>query len=170
MLWFLLWLFLPELLHQCRVAWRESACGSAPVYRGLFGSGLRVICIVCSGLSYPPSPRVKGQPIGGHLDQLLVPVAVWTCTEPRWKVESVFPWKHPYLPLGCIQLSNIILNQSMENFLAYLSYCLSLDLSRFNFGNLGFWFPWSLVLLAIAAALFTYIALLLVWTLIKFVI
>ncbi|KAI4815234.1 hypothetical protein KUCAC02_005387, partial [Chaenocephalus aceratus] len=32
----------------------------------------------------------------------------------------------------------------------------------FNFGTLGFWFPWSLVLLVIAAALFTYIALLLV--------
>ncbi|XP_014907472.1 glycerophosphodiester phosphodiesterase domain-containing protein 5-like, partial [Poecilia latipinna] len=36
------------------------------------------------------------------------------------------------------------------------------DFDWFNFGNLGFWFPWSLVLLAIAAALFTYIALLLV--------
>uniref|UniRef100_G3PIV1 Glycerophosphodiester phosphodiesterase domain containing 4a n=1 Tax=Gasterosteus aculeatus aculeatus TaxID=481459 RepID=G3PIV1_GASAC len=31
----------------------------------------------------------------------------------------------------------------------------------------GFWFPWSLVLLVVAAALFTYIALLLVWTLIQ---
>lgn len=37
---------------------------------------------------------------------------------------------------------------------------------RFNFGNLGFWFPWSLVLLVVAAALFTYIALLLVCTMI----
>ncbi|XP_054884057.1 glycerophosphodiester phosphodiesterase domain-containing protein 5 isoform X2 [Poeciliopsis prolifica] len=36
------------------------------------------------------------------------------------------------------------------------------DFDWFNFGNLGFWFPWSLVLLAVAAALFTYIALLLV--------
>ncbi len=35
---------------------------------------------------------------------------------------------------------------------------------RFNFGNLGFWFPWSVVLLVLAAALFTYIALLLVRT------
>uniref|UniRef100_A0A8C1GHS8 Glycerophosphodiester phosphodiesterase domain containing 4a n=1 Tax=Cyprinus carpio TaxID=7962 RepID=A0A8C1GHS8_CYPCA len=35
-------------------------------------------------------------------------------------------------------------------------------LCRFNFGNLGFWFPWSVVLLVVAAALFTYIALLLV--------
>ncbi|KAM7412554.1 hypothetical protein PAMA_020097 [Pampus argenteus] len=34
--------------------------------------------------------------------------------------------------------------------------------ARFNFGTLGFWFPWSLVLLVVAAALFTYIALLLV--------
>ncbi|MEQ2229505.1 hypothetical protein ILYODFUR_019539 [Ilyodon furcidens] len=42
------------------------------------------------------------------------------------------------------------------------------DFDWFNFGNLGFWFPWSLVLLVIAAALFTYIALLLVRTLIKF--
>lgn len=33
---------------------------------------------------------------------------------------------------------------------------------RFNFGNMGFWFPWSVVLLVVAAALFTYIALLLV--------
>ncbi|TKS80536.1 Glycerophosphodiester phosphodiesterase domain-containing protein 5 [Collichthys lucidus] len=32
---------------------------------------------------------------------------------------------------------------------------------RFNFGTLGFWFPWSLVLLVVAASLFTYIALLL---------
>ncbi|XP_062329498.1 glycerophosphodiester phosphodiesterase domain-containing protein 5, partial [Osmerus eperlanus] len=32
----------------------------------------------------------------------------------------------------------------------------------FNFGALGFWFPWSLVLLVLAAALFTYITLLLV--------
>ncbi|CAB1316641.1 unnamed protein product [Coregonus sp. 'balchen'] len=31
----------------------------------------------------------------------------------------------------------------------------------FNFGNLGFWFPWSVVLLAIAAAFFSYITLLL---------
>jgi hypothetical protein len=38
--------------------------------------------------------------------------------------------------------------------------------SRFNFGTLGFWFPWSLVLLGVAAALFTYIALLLVRTLV----
>ncbi|XP_038144406.1 glycerophosphodiester phosphodiesterase domain-containing protein 5 isoform X1 [Cyprinodon tularosa] len=36
------------------------------------------------------------------------------------------------------------------------------DFDWFNFGNLGFWFPWSLVLLVVAAALFTYIALLLV--------
>uniref|UniRef100_A0A672RVV7 GP-PDE domain-containing protein n=1 Tax=Sinocyclocheilus grahami TaxID=75366 RepID=A0A672RVV7_SINGR len=33
---------------------------------------------------------------------------------------------------------------------------------RCNFGKLGFWFPWSVVLLVLAAALFTYIALLLV--------
>uniref|UniRef100_A0AAY5JXV4 GP-PDE domain-containing protein n=1 Tax=Esox lucius TaxID=8010 RepID=A0AAY5JXV4_ESOLU len=32
---------------------------------------------------------------------------------------------------------------------------------RFNFETMGFWFPWSLVLLVIAAALFTYISLLL---------
>ncbi|XP_026220854.1 glycerophosphodiester phosphodiesterase domain-containing protein 5 isoform X1 [Anabas testudineus] len=36
------------------------------------------------------------------------------------------------------------------------------DFDWFNFGTLGFWFPWSLVLLAVAASLFTYIALLLV--------
>lgn len=36
------------------------------------------------------------------------------------------------------------------------------DLDWFNFGALGFWFPWSLVLLVVAAALFTYISLLLV--------
>ncbi|KAF6732352.1 Glycerophosphodiester phosphodiesterase domain-containing protein 5 [Oryzias melastigma] len=36
------------------------------------------------------------------------------------------------------------------------------DFDWFNFGTLGFWFPWSLVLLTVAAALFTYIALLLV--------
>lgn len=36
------------------------------------------------------------------------------------------------------------------------------DFDWFNFGTLGFWFPWSLVLLVFAAALFTYIALLLV--------
>ncbi|CAK6979859.1 LOW QUALITY PROTEIN: glycerophosphodiester phosphodiesterase domain-containing protein 5 [Scomber scombrus] len=36
------------------------------------------------------------------------------------------------------------------------------DFDWFNFGALGFWFPWSLVLLVVAAALFTYIALLLV--------
>lgn len=41
---------------------------------------------------------------------------------------------------------------------------LSFYIFRFNFGNLGFWFPWSLVLLIVAVALFTYIALLLVWT------
>lgn len=35
---------------------------------------------------------------------------------------------------------------------------------RFNFGKLGFWFPWSVVLLVLAVALFTYIALLLVRT------
>ncbi|XP_072551432.1 glycerophosphodiester phosphodiesterase domain-containing protein 5 isoform X1 [Salminus brasiliensis] len=36
------------------------------------------------------------------------------------------------------------------------------DFDWFNFGNLGFWFPWSMVLLVVSAALFTYIALLLV--------
>ncbi|XP_056230724.1 glycerophosphodiester phosphodiesterase domain-containing protein 5 isoform X2 [Seriola aureovittata] len=36
------------------------------------------------------------------------------------------------------------------------------DFDWFNFGTLGFWFPWSLVLLVVAASLFTYIALLLV--------
>ncbi|KAF0030639.1 hypothetical protein F2P81_017370 [Scophthalmus maximus] len=36
-----------------------------------------------------------------------------------------------------------------------------IDFDWFNFGTLGFWFPWSLVLLVVAAALFTYIALLL---------
>ncbi|KAK2848265.1 hypothetical protein Q7C36_009947 [Tachysurus vachellii] len=36
------------------------------------------------------------------------------------------------------------------------------DFDWFNFGNMGFWFPWSVVLLVVAAALFTYIALLLV--------
>ncbi|XP_040005555.1 glycerophosphodiester phosphodiesterase domain-containing protein 5-like isoform X2 [Xiphias gladius] len=34
------------------------------------------------------------------------------------------------------------------------------DFDWFNFGNLGFWFPWSLVLLVIAAGLFTYITVL----------
>ncbi|TTI30671.1 Glycerophosphodiester phosphodiesterase domain-containing protein 5 [Bagarius yarrelli] len=36
------------------------------------------------------------------------------------------------------------------------------DFDWFNFGKIGFWFPWSVVLLVVAAALFTYIALLLV--------
>ncbi|KAM9820303.1 glycerophosphodiester phosphodiesterase domain-containing protein 5-like [Neosynchiropus ocellatus] len=36
------------------------------------------------------------------------------------------------------------------------------DFDWFNFGTLGFWFPWSLVLLVLAAALFSYVALLLV--------
>ncbi|KAJ8410798.1 hypothetical protein AAFF_G00187550 [Aldrovandia affinis] len=36
------------------------------------------------------------------------------------------------------------------------------DFDWFNFGNLGFWFPWSVVLLVVAAVLFTYIAILLV--------
>lgn len=35
------------------------------------------------------------------------------------------------------------------------------DFDWFNFGNLGFWFPWSVVLLVIAAAFFTYITVLL---------
>ncbi|KAM4620794.1 glycerophosphodiester phosphodiesterase domain-containing protein 5 [Polymixia lowei] len=34
------------------------------------------------------------------------------------------------------------------------------DFDWFNFGNLGFWFPWSVVLLVIAAAFFTYITVL----------
>lgn len=33
---------------------------------------------------------------------------------------------------------------------------------RFNFGNLGFWFPWSVVLLVIAAGFFTYVTVLVV--------
>ncbi|KAJ8368045.1 hypothetical protein SKAU_G00080730 [Synaphobranchus kaupii] len=36
------------------------------------------------------------------------------------------------------------------------------DFDWFNFGNLGFWFPWSLVLLIVAAVLFAYVAILLV--------
>lgn len=35
-------------------------------------------------------------------------------------------------------------------------------LFRYNYGNMGFWFLWSLVLLIVAAILFTYITLLLV--------
>ncbi|KAL6469966.1 hypothetical protein MHYP_G00210850 [Metynnis hypsauchen] len=35
------------------------------------------------------------------------------------------------------------------------------DFDWFNFGNLGFWFPWSMVLLVTAAVFFTYIAFLL---------
>uniref|UniRef100_A0A8K9UJN7 Glycerophosphodiester phosphodiesterase domain containing 4a n=1 Tax=Oncorhynchus mykiss TaxID=8022 RepID=A0A8K9UJN7_ONCMY len=38
------------------------------------------------------------------------------------------------------------------------------DFDWFKFETLGFWFPWSLVLLVVAAALFTYISLLLVRT------
>ncbi|XP_064206930.1 glycerophosphodiester phosphodiesterase domain-containing protein 5-like [Anguilla rostrata] len=36
------------------------------------------------------------------------------------------------------------------------------DFDWFNFGNLGFWFPWSVVLLVVAAAFFSYVTLLLV--------
>nr|XP_029483139.1 glycerophosphodiester phosphodiesterase domain-containing protein 5-like isoform X3 [Oncorhynchus nerka] len=35
------------------------------------------------------------------------------------------------------------------------------DFDWFNFGNLGFWFPWSVVLLVIASAFFSYVTLLL---------
>ncbi|XP_062261777.1 glycerophosphodiester phosphodiesterase domain-containing protein 5-like [Platichthys flesus] len=35
------------------------------------------------------------------------------------------------------------------------------DFDWFNFGNLGFWFPWSVVLLVIAAGFFTYVTVLL---------
>ncbi|XP_005161302.1 glycerophosphodiester phosphodiesterase domain-containing protein 5 isoform X2 [Danio rerio] len=59
--------------------------------------------------------------------------------------------------------------------LIVLTFCLSLvflyfwseaqndynDFDWFNFGNLGFWFPWSLVLLILAVFLFTYVAVLL---------
>ncbi|XP_066555412.1 glycerophosphodiester phosphodiesterase domain-containing protein 5 [Amia ocellicauda] len=36
------------------------------------------------------------------------------------------------------------------------------DFDWFNFGNLGYWFPWSVVLLVVAAVVFTYVAVLLV--------
>ncbi|KAM6969961.1 glycerophosphodiester phosphodiesterase domain-containing protein 5 [Aplochiton taeniatus] len=36
------------------------------------------------------------------------------------------------------------------------------DFDWFNFGNMGFWFPWSVVLLVIAASFFTYVTALLV--------
>ncbi|KTG06970.1 hypothetical protein cypCar_00004385 [Cyprinus carpio] len=56
--------------------------------------------------------------------------------------------------------------------LIVLTFCLSLvflyfwseaqndynDFDWFNFGNLGFWFPWSIVLLILAVFLFTYVA------------
>ncbi|XP_016088750.1 glycerophosphodiester phosphodiesterase domain-containing protein 5-like [Sinocyclocheilus grahami] len=59
--------------------------------------------------------------------------------------------------------------------LIVLTFCLSLvflyfwseaqndynDFDWFNFGNLGFWFPWSIVLLILAVFLFTYVAVLL---------
>ncbi|XP_051956561.1 glycerophosphodiester phosphodiesterase domain-containing protein 5 isoform X2 [Xyrauchen texanus] len=59
--------------------------------------------------------------------------------------------------------------------LIVLTFCLSLvflylwgeakndynDFDWFNFGNLGFWFPWSIVLLILAVLLFTYVAFLL---------
>ncbi|RXN27014.1 glycerophosphodiester phosphodiesterase domain-containing 5-like isoform X1 [Labeo rohita] len=60
--------------------------------------------------------------------------------------------------------------------LIVLTFCISLvflyfwsearndynDFDWFNFGNLGFWFPWSIVLLILAIFLFTYVAVLLV--------
>uniref|UniRef100_A0A3Q4HBD5 Glycerophosphodiester phosphodiesterase domain containing 4b n=1 Tax=Neolamprologus brichardi TaxID=32507 RepID=A0A3Q4HBD5_NEOBR len=36
------------------------------------------------------------------------------------------------------------------------------DFDWFNFGNLGFWFPWSVVLLAVAVVFFTYVTVLVV--------
>lgn len=47
----------------------------------------------------------------------------------------------------------------------FLPSCLLCFLSfgwRFNFGNLGFWFPWSVVLLAVAVVFFTYVTVLVV--------
>ncbi|KAJ8386621.1 hypothetical protein AAFF_G00168530 [Aldrovandia affinis] len=60
--------------------------------------------------------------------------------------------------------------------LLIVTFCLSLvflyfwseaqndynDFDWFNFGNLGFWFPWSVVLLVVAAAFFSYVTVLLV--------
>lgn len=56
----------------------------------------------------------------------------------------------------------------VSSFRLYLQTVCVYCISRFNFGTLGFWFPWSLVLLGVAAALFTYIALLLVSTQTKY--
>lgn len=58
-----------------------------------------------------------------------------------------------------------ILKQTKKKLKIYYLKKSDLYSCRFNFGNLGFWFPWSVVLLVVAAALFTYIALLLVRTL-----
>uniref|UniRef100_A0A672LLK2 Glycerophosphodiester phosphodiesterase domain containing 4a n=1 Tax=Sinocyclocheilus grahami TaxID=75366 RepID=A0A672LLK2_SINGR len=72
---------------------------------------------------------------------------------------------HPDIYLECGSFALIV-----------LTFCLSLvflyfwseaqndynDFDWFNFGNLGFWFPWSIVLLILAVFLFTYVAVLLV--------
>lgn len=68
--------------------------------------------------------------------------------------------------VGPTHHSNLIHN--MKHTVCDSCWLFFLCLFRFNFGTLGFWFPWSLVLLVIAAALFTYIALLLVQTVLWF--
>lgn len=68
-------------------------------------------------------------------------------------------------PFTCAVSSSYCYKSECPGWFSGLLICLLVVfflISRFNFGNLGFWFPWSLVLLAVAAALFTYIALLLV--------
>uniref|UniRef100_A0A3Q2WR07 Glycerophosphodiester phosphodiesterase domain-containing protein 5-like n=1 Tax=Haplochromis burtoni TaxID=8153 RepID=A0A3Q2WR07_HAPBU len=41
------------------------------------------------------------------------------------------------------------------------------DFDWFNFGNLGFWFPWSVVLLAVAVVFFTYVTVLVIGILVS---
>ncbi|XP_049447217.1 glycerophosphodiester phosphodiesterase domain-containing protein 5-like [Epinephelus fuscoguttatus] len=77
---------------------------------------------------------------------------------------------------GCTQPGDCCCNklEGVSFALLVTSFCLTLvflyfwgqakndynDFDWFNFGNLGFWFPWSVVLLVIAAGFFTYITVL----------
>ncbi|KAL7853853.1 hypothetical protein AOLI_G00206970 [Acnodon oligacanthus] len=84
-------------------------------------------------------------------------------------------WKHPQYTgsqLGHFCCSKL---ECGSFAMIIVTFCLSLvflyfwteaqndynDFDWFNFGNLGFWFPWSMMLLATAAVFFTYIAFLL---------
>ncbi|KPP79489.1 glycerophosphodiester phosphodiesterase domain-containing protein 4-like, partial [Scleropages formosus] len=90
---------------------------------------------------------------------------LYGCQWRRYQRSRVPPGGSCCSKLECASLGILIVTFALTLVLLYLWSEAQNDYNDFdwfNFVNLGFWFPWSMVLLVIAAVLFTYVSMLLV--------